>query len=271
MKISQLGEFALIEKIKKLSASPYIGDDCAIVDGWLISCDQFVEGVHFDFKHFTFKDLGWRFLAASLSDIAAMGGIPKYALVSLALPKNTEVKDIQAFWRGFQSLAKKHKVVLVGGDTSASLNGIFCSITVMGKPSKKGPVLRSGAKKGDFILALGSNWGKTWKENKRPQPRIKEGIKLAESGLISSMIDSSDGLARSVWEICRASSCGARVFDLPHKILYSGEEYELVFTAQEKNIPFIKKLISLPLIAAGCILPMKDGINIKEGFQHFKP
>lgn len=270
MRVSQLGEFALIEKIKKLSGSSYIGDDCAVIDGWLVSCDQFVEGVHFDFKHFTFEDLGWRFLAASLSDIAAMGGIPKYALISLALPKNIKVKDIQAFLRGFQSLAKKHKVVLVGGDTSASLKGIFCSVTVMGQPSKKGPVLRSGARPGEIILAAGNNWGKNWKENKRPHPRIQEGIKLAESGLVSAMIDSSDGLARSVWEICRASSCGARVFELPHKILYSGEEYELVFTTKEKNIPFIKKLISLPLIAVGRIIPKKHGINIKEGFQHFK-
>ncbi|MCL0091887.1 thiamine-phosphate kinase, partial [Dehalococcoidales bacterium] len=146
MKISELGEFGLIELLAKMVDASSdnllisIGDDAAAWYGdastQLATVDSFIQDIHFSLAIASWKDLGWRALAANLSDIAAMGGIPRYALVSLALPGDTEVDNVTALYQGMIELAQQFGVVIIGGDiTSAPLVAI--TITVLGSSGNR--------------------------------------------------------------------------------------------------------------------------------------
>lgn len=246
MKISELGEFGLIDLIKKQSFRKFlsvhigIGDDAAALKVspsalLLATTDLLLEGVHFDLSYTDYYSLGWKSAAVNLSDIAAMGGVPRFCLTSLGIPSHTKPEKILDFYRGFNSLLMTHKVALAGGDTCASPFGMIVSVTVLGEVEKKRVISRAGAKPGDRIFVTGtlgdsaagleilqSGTGGRGagagrkrfnsalvKRHLRPTPLIAEGRKLALSGCASAMIDISDGLSSDLAHICKQSGVGA--------------------------------------------------------------
>lgn len=166
MRLDRLGEFGAIDLIKSVCAKPGpevragIGDDAAsFVPGpgqTLVSTDMLVEGVHFDLAYTGFTDLGYRSLAANLSDIAAMGGTPRYYLVSLALTGGEGTKGLTELYRGFESAAGPYGVRAIGGDTCRTTGPAVISVTIIGEAGPKGPVLRSTARPGDDIYVTGT-------------------------------------------------------------------------------------------------------------------
>ncbi|MFA5097444.1 MAG: thiamine-phosphate kinase [Candidatus Margulisiibacteriota bacterium] len=270
MELLKLGEFGLIAAIRgqihgkqcREGVLAGIGDDAAVLklsEGKLLvaAADTLVEKVHFDLSYYSYFDLGWKSLAVNLSDIAAMGADPKWALVSIGLPKRTKVKNVIRFYKGMKALGGKYGVSIVGGDTVSSPNRLYVSITLLGEVLRKRMVLRKGAKEGDLILATGSLGGALPGRNikhLRPEPRVREGRIIANGGA-TSMIDSSDGLSRSLAELCKASGKGALLFEglIPRakkaslkEALHGGEDYELVFTCPKRRAgAIIKELAKL--------------------------
>ena len=277
MELSEIGEFGLIERVKWQACGERsragarvkgqgvlagIGDDAAVLklsEGKLLvaAVDTLVEKVHFDLSYYSYFDLGWKSLAVNLSDIAAMGANPKWALVSIGLPERTKVEDILEFYKGMKALGDMYDVSVVGGDTVSSPGRLYVSVTLLGEVPRRRMVLRKGAKPGDLILTTGSLGGAApGKRIKhlRPEPRVKEG-RIIASGGATSMIDSSDGLSRSLAELCKASGKGALLFEglIPRakkaslkEALHGGEDYELVFTCPKRRAgAIIKKLAKL--------------------------
>lgn len=231
MKVSELGEFGLIDLLAKMISSSRdkqlaswrqlivgIGDDTAAWHGdastQLATTDSLIQDVHFTLDTISWKDLGWKALAVNLSDIAAMGGVPRYALVSLALPGDTEVEDVTALYQGMIELAQQFEVAIVGGDTS-SAPLVAINITVLGsaRSQDKHILTRSAAKPREKIAVTGDLGAaaaglKILTEQLeldpeavaclkeaflRPYPRIVEGQLLVEHG-VKTAIDISDGL-----------------------------------------------------------------------------
>ncbi len=289
MKVSELGEFGLIDQLAKIApqGGPEhrmlvgIGDDAAAWRGddstVLATTDAMVEGVHFT-RGTPWWELGWKALAVNLSDIAAMGGEPRFALVSLSLPGATEVEDVVQLYRGVADLANEHRVAIVGGNiTSAPL--VMIAMTVVGRGLKEGLLRRSAAVPGDRIAVTGYLGSAAaglrrlkdslkltpetvtflTKAHLQPQPRISEGQALVKRG-VRAAIDISDGLVADLGHVCGASKVGAmvRVNAAPiHPLvqeafgkealkmaLTGGEDYELLFTASERIVDQVKASLS---------------------------
>lgn len=241
MKLSKLGEFGLIERIRKATPKGHgvrigIGDDAAWLDcrsrTILVTADLLIEGIHFDLRWSTFYALGYKTLAVNLSDIAAMGGTPAYLTLSLGIPVDFKSEDVEEFYRGIRSLTARTGVSLVGGDTSAAKR-FFISASLIGY-CPYAPVLRSGAKENDDLYvtgtlgdsALGLELIKKRKGNTRkdaaaylirrhhfPTARVKTGALLARAGLARAMIDVSDGLLQDLNHLCKASAIGAEIWE----------------------------------------------------------
>lgn len=241
-----------------------IGDDAVVFrDGYVISTDSFFERTHFDLRYFSFFALGYHSMAASLSDIAAMGASPISALVSLCIPKNIGMKAIRELYDGFDELTRKYRCDISGGDI-VKCQTFGMTITVVGRA--KEPMLRSGARPNDSLfvtnfLGLAEAGRIALKERLRedqypnaikkhlyPEPRIKESLSIKEYA--TSCIDTSDGLSTDAYHLAEESGmkivieaqhvpihsevgkiCSAQGFDPTHFILSAGEDFELLFTA----------------------------------------
>ena len=282
-----ISEKTLLRRIRLLAQSGLnlsvvrgIGEDCAVLRlprhggeqmDTLVTTDFSLEGVHFRRDWHSPESVGHRCLARGLSDIAAMGGEPVAAFLSLALPGDTRQAWVNRFFTGLLNLATHYKVTLAGGDTAESPKGILADIIVVGIVPKERAVLRSGARPGDRIYVSGELGGsaatlkqfrnnQTKKLNRRhyprhffPEPRIELGRLLRAKGIASAMIDTSDGLSTDLAHICEESGVGAELqaraiprasigkpafeVDLAFA-LHGGEDYELLFTASPgKRVP----------------------------------
>jgi thiamine-monophosphate kinase len=307
MKVSELGEFGLIDLLAQLAGGGDerlligIGDDAAAWHGdasiQLATVDSFIEGVHFPPGIAPWKELGGKALAVNLSDIAAMGGVPRYALVSLALPEDTEVEDVTALYKGMLGLARQYGVTIVGGDIS-SAPLVAITITVLGASPKKQLLTRSTARPGELIAVTGylgaaaAGLEVLTKKLKfdpkatelfkkaflNPSPRIAEGQLLVEQG-VKTAIDISDGLLADLGQIAKASKVGSRIeaervpiepmvkAALGEKALElalaGGEDYELLFTAPAEVIERVKKAASCPITVIGEIVA-GDGVSVVD-------
>jgi len=304
MKVSELGEFGLIDLLAKMipdsqAKKPLIGigDDTA---AWrsdasiqLATVDTMVQGVHFSLETTTWKELGWKSLAINLSDIAAMGGVPRYALVALALPEDTEVEEVTQLYEGMIELAGRFDVAIIGGNVSRS-PVVSITITVLGESLNNEILRRSAARPGDTIAITGypgsAAAGLEMLAKKlqfgaetatylrsaftRPKPRIAEGQLLVKQG-VTTAIDTSDGLLADLRHVCEASGVGARVDvdRLPihpavgnnfgerarELALSGGEDYELLFTGSAEIIERVKVEMEYPVAAIGEITSGEPG------------
>ncbi|MCM8780008.1 MAG: thiamine-phosphate kinase [Candidatus Omnitrophica bacterium] len=297
LRVDKIGEFGLIGKIKqwaKTDASVVkgIGDDCAVIKYsknkfMLFACDAIIEDI--DFKKSDNPYLvGRKAIAVNISDIAAMGGEPKYALVSLSLPKNKNLEYVKQLYRGINYWAKKFKINVVGGDISHAQK-IYIDISMIGFAAKKSVILRSGAKEKDIILVSGRLGGSIRAKHLNFTPRLEEAKYLVNNFKINSMIDISDGLLQDLGHILKESKKGAVLYDdlIPlskdsrslNEALAMGEDFELLFT-----MPFaeVSRLIQKrkDFKAIGYITAQKTGLVLKDkqgnikrialkGYRHF--
>lgn len=308
-RLKDVGEFGLINLIRKGFFSSdrrvpvNIGDDAAIIrmsPGRLLvfTTDTLVERIHFDRSYFTFEEVGWKAMAANLSDIAAMGGLPRYALVTVGLPKSMQVKDVLSIYKGASKIARDHHCKIIGGDTTVVPRDLFISVSLLGEVESENMVTRSGAKKGDLVCVTGrlgeaqagleflKKYGRKKnslaRKHLRPEPRIKEARTLVRSLKINSMIDISDGLSSELFHLAEESRLGAvvREKDLPISsrclkatwllkksplqwALASGEEYELLFTVDRSDrsrIDRVKSKVDFSVI--GEMVEKRRGVKL---------
>jgi thiamine-monophosphate kinase len=249
MKLSELGEFVLIDRVTKnlpVNQSKVlmgIGDDAAVLRTdrdklLLMTTDMLVEGVHFSFDYARPREIGKKSLVVNISDIAAMGGLPTHGTVAIGIPPGFTVKKTEALYAGLREACTEYKVNIVGGDTVKSPERLVINITLLGEIEAFRITYRSGAKPGDIIAVTGPLGGsaaglyllqhpdpafpKDLTKNLRnrhlnPGARVREGRLLSGSGAVTAMNDISDGLASEINEICRASGAGCilRAADIP--------------------------------------------------------
>ncbi len=306
-----VSEKKLIEQIRRLarpssSVVMGIGDDCAVLrlppgHELLLTTDFTIEGVHFRRDWHLPELVGRRCLTRGLSDIAAMGGEPRAAFLSLAVPSDTPQNWVNRFLKGLLDLAEEFKVPLAGGDTAQSPSGIQADIVVVGSVPRGKAVLRSGAKPGDQIYVTGELGGAAaalapLAQSKRgfrhlpPQARVAVGQSLRRRGMASAMIDVSDGVSTDLEHLCQESHVGAEIEAeaIPRaqvekkpvaleQALHGGDDYELLFTSAAL-IP--ARVAGVRVTRIGQIKPSpgmrligEDGKSRRlkaEGWEHFK-
>ncbi len=308
-----LAETSLIHRIRSRAGNTRgilgIGDDCACIripDGHeaLITTDFSLEDIHFRRELQPAASIGHRCLLRGLSDIAAMGGTPLAAFLSLALPDKLPQRWVDEFLDGLLKLGSKFAVPLAGGDTSKSPGKILADIVVLGSVPTGKAILRSGALRGDRIFVTGTLGGAATTlsallrgDRKKmpgqnlaryfyPSPRVEVGRILREKGLASSMIDISDGLSTDLSHICEESKVGAELIAdaIPHPesdirlALHGGEDYELLFTAPAKaTVPRRiddVRITEIGRIVGGRKMSLRIAGNLQrlapEGWEHFR-
>ncbi|VAX18238.1 Thiamine-monophosphate kinase [hydrothermal vent metagenome] len=298
--IEELGLIRQIEKTfrqKDPNLLLGIGDDCASIKvspGYelLVTTDTLVENVHFRKKLTTPKALGWKSAAVNLSDIAAMGGSPKFLFLSLSVTKEIDKRWMSSFLKGFKEALDPFGCVLAGGNFSSAKREISITATALGEVKQGLKALRSGAKPGDYIFVTGtpgdsalgldllSSAKENYKKHERkliarhqtPTPRVEWGKIIAKNRLASAMIDISDGVALDLYRILEASGVSGEIdlakFPLSketlkvseekgkipwRRILTGGEDYELLFTVSPKKLEAVKRLVAGEKLDAVCI------------------
>ena len=278
--LQKLGEFGLIERMAKKvrtdkSVIRGIGDDTAVLsytaDKYLLfTTDMLIEGVHFTRKEATFPQIGRKALAVNISDIAAMGGIPKYAVISAGFPKELCLRAVDDIMRGINSLAKEYKINIVGGDTVRSSKIVLC-VSLVGEAKKRELTLRSGAKVGDLIFVTGNLGASRRLKQFNFIPRVKEAQAIIKKFKPTAMIDLSDGLASDLQRIAQASKAGAVIFEqlIPiargvslQSALYEGEDFELLFTIALDSVRKFYKKDKFPITCIGKVVEKKRGLSI---------
>ena len=243
VRLADVGEFALIARLTRgLATRPdvalNVGDDAAALDLGaeqllLATCDAQVEGRHFLTAVATPYEIGHKALAVNLSDIAAMGGEPLWALVSLIAPPDLDVAMVDGIYEGLRALAERYHVAIVGGNVSSTTGPLTLDITALGRVARERLVARSGALSGDRLLVTGSLGAglaglraftaaagapiapealeRVRARMTTPEPRVREGMALAAASAASAMLDLSDGLAGDLYHLCERSQVGALI------------------------------------------------------------
>lgn len=295
VRINEIGEFGLIDRIRSLlplypsTVIEGIGDDVAVLkiqgDQYLLAtCDVQVENIHFSRQNITAYQLGRRTAAINLSDIGAVGGKPSWALVSLALPKDTEVSFVDDLYLGMVEELQRVGAAIVGGNLSGISDGIVIDFCLLGTVAPEHLLLRKGARVGDSILVTGylgdSKAGlelirrphieiseitraRLIEKHLLPQARLMEGQLLGRCGLVGGMLDVSDGLLADLNHLCGASEAGAELWveKLPVSsecreaarcagenamdwALRGGEDYELLFTVPPDAVAAVQEMLA---------------------------
>ncbi len=304
--IASLGEQKLLARIRRWLGSampppPHgMGDDCAVLPGPiaprrghspLVTVDPVIYGEHFD-DAVSPRAAGQKLLSRNLSDIAAMGGRPTAAVLSLALDPRTRLDWLEAFYRGLAATARRHGVPLVGGDLATHHGGLVSSLTLLGETTTRRALTRTGAKIGDFIavtgvlggsLASGHHWKFT--------PRLAEGAWLAARSEVVAMLDVSDGLAKDIRALLPARAQPLLFPDLiPRRpgcdlraALTDGEDYELLFAlrgrparlqafaaAWRKKFPRTRLTVIGRFASAAAPAEGTLDLSTYHGFEHFR-
>jgi thiamine-monophosphate kinase len=334
--VGETGEFTLIDRIGKIFPAAEdkallvdIGDDTAVIRldkrrALLLTCDIQVEGRHFRFEHITPYQLGRRAMAVNLSDIAAMGGTPTYALVSLGLPAAFPVGSYDRLFEGMRDELLPHRARIVGGNLAQTRDCLIVDVTLLGEADLSRVLTRGGARPGDRIFVSGelgssgagfqvlTTFGKKFpgrykdfvKSHLLPTPRVDLGRRIARSGVATSMIDLSDGVASDLFHICTRSGVGAEIHEdrlpLPGYLgeiaektgtsvldlaLHSGEDYELLFTVPPRipagKVQSLAGRSGVPVTEIGNIVRRDDGYRLVDsrgrrtpltptGWDHFR-
>lgn len=314
-----MNEFDLIAKLKPLLATNDLvvtgaGDDCAVLElgapdmQALFKTDAVVEGVHFAADTEP-ERIGRKALARCLSDIAAMGGTPVAAVVTLALPKEHDPERVLAIYRGLNRFAAQHQVAVVGGETTTNPGGLLLNIALLGTVPRGHSVLRAGTQAGDAIFVSGELGGSLAGRHLDFEPRLAEGRWLAESGFVHAMMDVSDGLAGDLPHLLAAGSRGdqalgaellksaipiSRAAKLRARengsakpaivaALTDGEDFELLFTVAARDAVKLldgwhARFPSVELSCIGKVTPRpgvfvcgEDGRRLlhAKGYEHF--
>jgi len=302
------GELAFVEWIRGRTTYGSgvqigIGDDAAVLtvgkQTLVYTTDILLEGAHFDLKRTTPQQVGWKAMACSISDVAAMGCSPTFAVCSAGLPRKGSPGLAKQLYLGLEKCARTYEVSLVGGDTTSHDGGLVISVAMLGEPQGKcRPLLRSGAKVGDAIMVTGSLGGSLLGRHLRIKPRVDEALELNATCRIHSMIDLSDGLSLDLYRICQMSHVGAvlRESTIPissaarkqakmtgkkpvDHALSDGEDFELLFTCTRKEAerimgrpPCGTRVAMIGRIASdGYLLEKKNGDAVPimpQGWEH---
>jgi thiamine-monophosphate kinase len=296
-----VSEFQFINHIKKRFSLDRIGDDCAILPknettDLLITADLLIEDIDFRLDWSDAEQIGHKALAVSLSDVAAMGGTPTLAMLSIGVPQDLWDNGFpEAFYQGWHKLASQFGVELIGGDTSRSPDKLVIDSIVLGEVPRGKAIPRSGARQHDAIFVSGTLGGasaglmllesgqldlagteKIIDRQLRPFPQVALGKRLRELEIITSMVDISDGLASDLLHICEASGVGAvlnagsipldsslrdvmRFDESFHAALNGGEDFELLFTVSESDL---SALTDLPVTRVGTITSDQGKLEI---------
>ena len=287
MKLAEIGEFGFIRRMSHLCLNRPegvhrgIGDDCAVIemndyDFLLITTDLLIERSHFKLDWTSPEDLGIKSLAVNLSDIAACGGVPRDAFISLAIPNRIDVEWLDRFYQGLTEQAKGHGVNVLGGDTTLSRSDLVINVALTGVVPKEQALLRNGASPGDLVCLTGAlgesaaglklletgasvetpEQADLVRSHLTPLPLLREGRILAQSGYCTALIDVSDGMSSDLNHICQQSAVGAiiqqeqipvskkleAVFsdsgkDVMDFILNGGEDYALLAAVKPHGLP----------------------------------
>lgn len=316
--IAAVGEFGFLRALlptfpaaRGVPVGP--GDDCAVVAAgrrrWLVTTDALVEGVHFRRAWMTPAQIGRKAYLVNASDIAAMGGAPRFCLLSVGVPADFPHRDLTAIHRGITAAAGATGAAVVGGNLARAAE-LFVSITLIGDAPAR-PVLRAGARPGDGLYVTGALGaaalglrrlradaharGSFVHRFREPAPRLRAGALLARARVASAMIDISDGLLQDLGHLCAASNVGAELerdrlpcaaavrrqgIDLA---LCGGEDYELLFAVRPRQRARLERLLprlGCPVTRIGVARPPRDGLRIVDqrggrlplpvgGFDHF--
>jgi thiamine-monophosphate kinase len=302
---NRISEPGFVEHLRRRIAIPRgsgvilgIGDDCAIVrprgsaEDLLYTTDMLIEGTHFRFDTHRAEDAGWKALARGLSDIAAMGGEPRFSLLSLAITSEVDTRWLDGFYRGLLKLAARAGAPLIGGDV-AKTDRLMCDIVVCGAVPRGRALRRDGSRAGDAIyvsgelgvsaLGLAAQRGRAWARHKRPEPRLALGRFLRDDVRATAAMDLSDGLSLDLHRMCTASGLQAEITRPPifrgataDQALHGGEDYELLFTASPRTrVPDAFGGVRLTRIGTmrrgkpGRV--MLDGVALPAaGYDHFR-
>lgn len=312
-RLSDVGEFGFIDHIREIAGNGGsvvgIGDDAAVIDVgtdtyMLASVDMLVEDVHFRLEDVEPVELGRRSLAVNISDIAAMGGIPRFALTSVALRPEITVPFLDELYEGIRIEGKPFEIGLVGGNVARTAGPLTIDITLLGEVSRHEVVLRRGAQIGDILAVtgflgdrggahllrerLGKQKDQQFEDHRKhhavPKPRVAAARSLAKEHLVHAMLDISDGLASDIQHLTKSSAVGAVVFEekLPISVttrriakvldvppselaLYAGEDYELLMALPRDSVEVAKGLLGrLPLRVIGEVLFQDQGVVIER-------
>lgn len=298
---ASLGENALVERLHRLlpKAESQVlvgpGDDCAVVSTpgavlWeLLKVDSVVEGVHFESAE-NMQRVGWKALCRAISDVAAMGGVPRHALVSLAVPPNILWSRLRDLYLGLGKAGTAYGVSVVGGETVHTSGPLVCSVFLTGSVEPEFCIRRAGGRPGDVLFVTGRLGGSLASGRHLDfQPRLDEGRWLAQSGAVRAMMDISDGLASDMPRLARASGCGVELDPgalplhhgcTPEQAWCDGEDFELLVAVEPAALEEIQrawhaKFPTLAFTLVGRLLPIESGMRpasifSKSGYDHFQ-
>ncbi len=277
--LADLGETRLVAELtRRLALGEDVrvgaGDDCAVIGRprdarWqLLKTDVVIEGVHF-LPTDDPRRIGWKALGRALSDIAAMGGVPAHALITLAAPANFSVARVRALYAGLNKAARKFGVSIVGGETSRSPGPLFLNVALTGWVERTRCTLRSGGRPGDALYVTGRLGGSRAGKHLDFTPRLAEARWLVTHFKARAMMDLSDGLAADLPRLATASKCGSEIFpgQIPRtpgctleQALGDGEDFELLFAISPRDSARLerawqKAFPRLPLSRIGSLIP----------------